>query len=89
MLFSILINTHNQYELIDRCIKSCLNQDYNEDYQIIISDTSDIKKIRKYEKKNVSIKVIEADSFSNFPCVDQMLSIKIHSNMLLVILFVC
>ena len=76
MLFSILINTHNQYELIDRCIKSCLNQDYNEDYQVIISDTSDIKKIRKYEKENVSIKVIEADSFSNFPCVDQMLSIK-------------
>ena len=70
MLFSILINTHNQYELIDRCIKSCLNQDYNEDYQVIISDTSDIKKIKKYEKENVSIKVIEADSFSNFPCVE-------------------
>ena len=76
MLFSILINTHNQYELIDRCIKSCLNQDYNENYQVIISDTSDIKKIKKYKKENVSIKVVETDSFSNFPCVDQMLSIK-------------
>ena len=51
MLFSIIINTHNQYELINRCIKSCLNQEYNEDYEIIISDTSDNKTIKKYSKK--------------------------------------
>jgi len=51
MLFSILINTHNQYELIDRCIKSCLNQEYKEDYELIISDTSDKKIIKKYSKK--------------------------------------
>ena len=76
MLFSIIINTHNQYELINRCIKSCLNQEYNEDYEIIISDTSDKKTIKKYSKKNVRIKVVENNSFSNFPCVDQMLSIK-------------
>ena len=76
MLFSILINTQNQYELIDRCIKSCLNQDYKDNYEIIISDTSDLKTIKKYSKENVKIKIIESNSFSNFPCVDQMLSIK-------------
>ena len=76
MLFSILINTQNQYELIDRCIKSCLNQDYKDNYEIIISDTSDSKTIKKYSKENVKIKIIESNSFSNFPCVDQMLSIK-------------
>ena len=76
MLFSIIINTHNQYSLIDRCIKSCLNQDYKGDYEVIISDTSDIKKIKKYVKKNVNIKIVEAESFSTFPCVDQMISIK-------------
>ena len=51
MLFSIIINTHNQYELIDRCIKSCLNQEYKEDYEVIISDTSDKKIIKKYSKE--------------------------------------
>jgi len=76
MLFSILINTHNQYELIDRCIKSCLNQEYKEDYELIISDTSDKKIIKKYSKENVNIKIVETNSFSTFPCVDQMLSIK-------------
>ena len=76
MLFSIIINTHNQYDQIDRCIKSCLNQDYRDEYEVIISDTSDKKIIKKYSKKNVKIKIIESDSFSNFPCVDQMLSIK-------------
>ena len=76
MLFSIIINTHNQYSQIDRCIKSCLNQEYIEDYEVIISDTSDKKTINKYSKKNVKIKIVESNSFSNFPCVDQMLSIK-------------
>ncbi len=76
MLFSIIINTHNQYDQIDRCIKSCLNQEYKEDYEVIISDTSDKKTIKKYSKKNVKIKIVESNSFSNFPCVDQMLSIK-------------
>ena len=56
MLFSIIINTHNQYSQIDRCIKSCLNQEYIEDYEVIISDTSDKKTINKYSKKNVKIK---------------------------------
>ena len=76
MLFSIIINTHNQYELIDRCIKSCLNQDYSGNYEVIISDTSDIKSVKKYSKSNVRIRVVEANSFSNYPCVDQMLSIQ-------------
>jgi len=76
MLFSIIINTHNQYSQIDRCIKSCLNQEYIEDYEVIISDTSDKKTINKYSKKNVKIKIVESKSFSNLPCVDQMLSIK-------------
>ena len=76
MLFSIVINTHNQYDVIDRCIKSCINQDFNEDYEVIISDTSDIKKIKNYSKEKIRIKVVENNSFSSFPCVDQMLSIK-------------
>ena len=76
MIFSIIINTHNQYDLINRCIDSCLKQDFNDDYEIIISDTSDIKKIKRDSKNNVKIKLIETDSFSNFPCVDQMFSIQ-------------
>ena len=76
MLFSIIINTHNQYDVIERCIDSCINQEFNEDYEIIISDTSDIKTIKKYSKEKTLIKVVNKDSFSSFPCVDQMLSIK-------------
>jgi glycosyltransferase involved in cell wall biosynthesis len=45
MYFTIIINTHNQYETFDRCLKSCLNQKFQKEYEIIISDTSDNKKI--------------------------------------------
>ena len=74
MLFSIIINTHNQYNLIDRCIKSCINQTIDSNFEIIVSDTSDKKKIRKYKSKNV--KIIESKNLSNYPCVNQMFSIK-------------
>jgi len=74
MLFSIIINTHNQYNLIDRCIKSCINQKISINYEIIVSDTSDKKKIKKYKNKN--IKILEFENLSNYPCVNQMLSIK-------------
>ena len=41
MIFSIIINTHNQHKTIIKCIKSCLNQNFNKEYEIIIADTSD------------------------------------------------
>ena len=28
MFFSIIINTHNQHETIEKCISSCLNQNF-------------------------------------------------------------
>ena len=40
MKFSILINTHNQDEYLNKAIKSCLDQSFR-DYEIIICDTSD------------------------------------------------
>ena len=43
MFFSIIINTHNQHEKIGRCLKSCLNQNFKKEYEIIVIDTSDIK----------------------------------------------
>ena len=41
--FSIIINSHNQNNYLERCILSVLNQDINEKFEIIISDTSDKK----------------------------------------------
>ena len=40
MFFSIIINTHNQHETINRCLKSCLNQNFKKNYEIIVIDTS-------------------------------------------------
>ena len=43
MIFSIIVNTHNQYKTINRCIKSCLSQNFQKKYEIIIIDTSEKK----------------------------------------------
>ena len=42
MKFSILINTHNQKQFLNKAIYSCVNQKFK-DYEIIIVDTSDKK----------------------------------------------
>ena len=36
--FSIIINSHNQNNYLERCILSILNQDTNEDFEIIVQD---------------------------------------------------
>ena len=46
MRFSIIINTHNQSAFIGDCIKSCINQKYS-NFEIIITDTSNQKKLQK------------------------------------------
>ena len=53
MKFSIIINTHNQEQYLERAINSCLIQKVKS-YEIIIVDTSKKKKykIRKKYKKN-------------------------------------
>ena len=81
MFFSIIINTHNQKKiLIERAINSCLNQNFStKDYEIIVSDTSDQKNLLNHNS-NPRVKIIEAKKFSDFPCVDQMLSIKNATN---------
>jgi glycosyltransferase involved in cell wall biosynthesis len=55
MKFSILINTHNQDEYLNKAIKSCLDQSFR-DYEIIICDTSDknIKNNKFFSKRNIS-----------------------------------
>ena len=49
MKFSILINTHNQKQFLNKAIYSCVNQKFK-DYEIIIVDTSD-KKFKSTKKK--------------------------------------
>jgi cellulose synthase/poly-beta-1,6-N-acetylglucosamine synthase-like glycosyltransferase len=77
MLFSIIINTHNQkHKLVERAIDSCLNQNFDSKlYEIIVTDTSDYKYLSK-QNSNQRIKIIESDKFSEHPCINQMLSIK-------------
>ena len=41
--FSIIVNSHNQNNYLERCILWILNQDTNKDFEIIVSDTSDKK----------------------------------------------
>ena len=70
MKFSILINTHNQSSFIGECINSCINQDF-QDYEIIITDTSDQKINRKYIKSK-KINYFHLKSDSRYPVMDQM-----------------
>ena len=70
MRFSIIINTHNQTPFIQDCINSCINQDFS-DYEIIITDTSNIK-INKEILKSKKIKYFHIKQKSKYPVVNQM-----------------
>ena len=52
MKFSILINTHNQKQFLNKAIYSCVNQKFK-DYEIIIVDTSDKKNFKVPRRKNI------------------------------------
>ena len=52
MKFSILINTHNQKQFLNKAIYSCVNQKFK-DYEIIIVDTSDKKNLKVPRRKNI------------------------------------
>tara|TARA_Y100000590_G_scaffold113826_1_gene129697 strand:+ start:1161 stop:1946 length:786 start_codon:yes stop_codon:yes gene_type:complete len=70
MKFSIIINTHNQSSFIGECINSCINQDF-QDYEIIITDTSDQKINKKYIKSK-KIKYFHIKRSLKDPVMDQM-----------------
>ncbi len=70
MKFSIIINTHNQSSFIGECINSCINQDF-QDYEIIITDTSDQKINKKYIKSK-KIKYFHIKKNLKDPVMDQM-----------------
>ena len=77
MHFSIIINTHNQYQTIERCIKSCLEQNFKKKYEIIIIDTSDKKlKKNKQQLESKKIKYLHFKKFSNFPEINQIKKIS-------------
>ena len=71
MLFSIIINTHNQHETINRCLRSCLKQNFKKKYEIIIIDTSD-KKIRKKQINSSKVRYYHFKKFSKYPEINQL-----------------
>jgi glycosyltransferase involved in cell wall biosynthesis len=71
MLFSIIINTHNQHETIGRCLKSCLNQNFKNKYEIIIIDTSD-KKINNKLINSPKVQYYHFKNFSKYPELNQL-----------------
>lgn len=74
MKFSIIINTHNQHSYIDRCLKSCINQNTKIGYEIILVDTSDTNQV---ESKNYpGVNIINYKTTSKHPCTNQLISIK-------------
>ena len=77
MYFSIIINIHNQYQTIERCIKSCLQQTFQKKYEIIIVDTSKKKLNNNFKLfKSKKIKYFHFNSFSNFPEINQIYKIS-------------
>jgi len=75
MFFSIIINTHNQTETIERCINSCLNQNFNKKYEIIIVDTSN-NQINRKVLSSKKIRYFYFKNFSHYPEINQIK--KIH-----------
>ncbi len=77
--FSIIINSHNQNNYLERCILSVLNQDINEKFEIIISDTSDKKyyELEENFKKYENIKFLFLESIYKYPTQDQLYKIEI------------
>jgi len=71
MLFSIIINTHNQHETISRCLKSCLNQNFKKKYEIIIIDTSD-NEINKKLINSSKVRYYHFRNFSKYPEINQL-----------------
>ena len=71
MIFSIIVNTHNQYKTINRCIKSCLSQNFKKKYEIIIIDTSE-KRMNSKQIKSKKIRYFHYKTFSKFPELNQL-----------------
>ena len=76
--FSIIINSHNQNNYLERCILSILNQDTNEGFEIIVSDTSDKKyyKLEENYKEYKNIKFFFLESYYKHPTQDQLFKIE-------------
>ena len=75
MLFSIIINTHNQHETINRCLRSCLDQNFKKKYEIVVIDTSD-KKISKKQINFSKVRYYHFKNFSKYPEINQLK--KVH-----------
>ena len=75
MIFTIIINTHNQYKTIFKCINSCLNQNFNKKYEIIIADTSD-KSLKNKILLIKSKKIIYKHYNKNFSKIAEINQIK-------------
>lgn len=71
MIFTIIVNTHNQHKTINRCIKSCLTQNFKKKYEIIVIDTSE-KKLRNKYLISKKIRYFHYKAFSKFPEVNQL-----------------
>jgi len=78
MDISIIINTFNQYQFLDRCIDSCKNQNFHGSFEVIVVDSSkNLSEKKKFYKKYSEINLIEVNELSPYPCVNQMECIKI------------
>ena len=78
MQFSIIINSHNQNQFLERCINSILNQSLIDQYEIVLADTSDKKnyELKNKFKKLKNIKFLFLNSQYSEPTQDQLYKIK-------------
>jgi glycosyltransferase involved in cell wall biosynthesis len=78
MIATIIINTKNQNEFLERALKSCLKQNFF-NYEIIIADLTKKKNyiIRKKYKQNFKIKFIDIKEKFLYPTQNQLHAIKL------------
>ena len=83
MQFSIIINSHNQNQFLERCINSILNQSLIDQYEIVLADTSDKKnyELKNKFKKLKNIKFLFLNSQYSEPTQDQLYKIKSALNL--------
>lgn len=77
MLATIIINTKDQNNFLERAILSCLKQKFS-NYEIIVSDLSKYKnyKIRNKYKRNCKIRFIDLKERFLYPTQNQLYAIK-------------
>lgn len=77
MEISIIINTDNQYHFLERCVISCIKQNFKQKFEIIIVDSTENDQNKNFYDQFKNIKLIKINNQHYQPCINQMECIRL------------